>query len=86
MQALVLGVEVSKGSGFIGAFVTELGLPDGATVALVVRASKAIAPDVHTRIKADDQLLIVTTEEARRATEARIREVAQRGRLARWLG
>jgi hypothetical protein len=30
-------------------------------------------------------VLIVTTEEARPATEDRIRAVVQRGRLARWL-
>jgi cell volume regulation protein A len=85
MGAVVLGIEVPIGSGFVGAFVTELGLPSGATVALVVRSGEAIAPDVHTRIRAGDQLLVVTTEEARVASEARIRSVAQRGRLARWL-
>jgi cell volume regulation protein A len=85
MRAVVLGIEVPIGSGFVGAFVTELGLPSGATVALVVRSGEAIAPDVHTRIRAGDQLLVVTTEEARVASEARIRSVAQRGRLARWL-
>jgi cell volume regulation protein A len=63
----------------------EIGLPEGAVVALVVRGEVAIAPDVHTRIRANDQLLIVTTEDARRATDERIRAVARGGRLARWL-
>ena len=86
MRALVLGLEVPAGSGFIGVFVMELGLPDGAVVALVVRDDRAIAPDVHTRIRAGDQLIIVTTEDARAATDERIQAVAQRGRLSRWLG
>ena len=86
MRASVLGVEVPEGSGFIGAFVMELGLPEGAAVALVVRGGAAIAPDVHTRIRVGDQLLVVTTEEVRAATEQRIRDVARAGRLARWLG
>ena len=85
MHALVLGIEVPEGSGFVGTFVPEIGLPDGAVVALVVRDDRAIAPDVNTRIRAGDQLIIVTTEEARTATDARIREVARGGRLARWL-
>jgi potassium/hydrogen antiporter len=85
MRAQVLGVEVPTGSGFVGTFVSEVGLPEGAVVALVIRNDAAIAPDVHTRIRAGDRLLVVTTEGARTATEARIRAVARSGRLARWL-
>ncbi len=85
MGAHVLGVEVPEGSGFVGTFVMEIGLPDGAVVALVVRGDRAIAPDVHTRVRAGDQLLIVTTEDARVATEERVRSVSRGGRLVRWL-
>jgi cell volume regulation protein A len=85
MRASVLGLEVAAGSGFVGVFVMELGLPAGANVALVVRDGSAMTPDVHSRIRAGDQLLIVATEEARMSTEARIRAVAGRGRLATWL-
>ena len=84
MQAQVLGIEVPKGSGLVGTFVNEIGLPDGAVVSLIVRGGTAIAPDANTRIRAGDQVLIVTTEEAREATEQRIRDVVDRGRLARW--
>lgn len=84
MSATVLGVEVPAGSGFVGTFVTEIGLPDGAVVSLVIRGERAIAPDQHTQIRADDQMLIVTTEEAREVTEDRVRAVARGGRLARW--
>ena len=85
MRALVLGVDVPPGSGFIGTFVAEIGLPAGAVVSLVVRGDQAIAPDGYTRVRPGDQLVIVTTEEARVATEERIRAVARSGRLARWL-
>jgi potassium/hydrogen antiporter len=84
MQAQVLGIEVPAGSGLVGTFVNEIGLPDGAVVSLIVRAGTAIAPDANTRVRAGDQVLIVTTEEAREATEQRIRDVVDRGRLARW--
>ncbi len=84
MQALVLGVDVPAGSGLVGIFVSELGLPEGAVVALVVRSGSAIAPDRQTRLRADDQMLVVTTEQARTATQERLRLVARHGRLARW--
>lgn len=85
MRAQVLGIEVPAESGLVGTFVTEIGLPDGAVVSLIVRGDTAIAPDVHTRIRAGDQVLFVTTEEARAATEERIRAIVRSGRLARWL-
>ncbi|MBI1349767.1 MAG: potassium/proton antiporter [Actinomycetales bacterium] len=85
MAAQVLGVEVPADSHLVGTFVTELGLPEGSVVALIVRGERAVAPDVHTRVRAGDRLLLVTTEEARAATEERMRDVSRRGRLARWL-
>lgn len=85
MRAQVLGIEIPAGSGLVGTFVTEVGLPEGAVVSLVVRQGEAIAPDMHTRFRAGDQVLLVTTEEARAATEERMRAIARRGRLARWL-
>jgi cell volume regulation protein A len=81
----VLGLEVPSRSGIVGAYISEVGLPDGAVIALIVRDGRALAPDVHTRIRSGDQVLVVTTEEARTATEQRIRAVAKRGRLAGWL-
>ena len=84
MSAQVLGFEVPTGSGLVGTFVTELGLPEGAVVSLVVRGERAIAPDANTRLRAGDQVLIVATEEVRAATEARMQAVARSGRLARW--
>ena len=40
MRAQVLGIEVPPGSGFVGTFVMEIGLPEGAVVALVVRGGR----------------------------------------------
>jgi cell volume regulation protein A len=85
MRAQVLGFEVPTGSGLVGTFVTEMGLPAGAVVSLVVRGDQAFAPDANTRIRAGDRVLVVTTEEARAATEVRMLAVARRGRLAGWL-
>ena len=85
MSALVLGVDVPQGSGLVGTFVSELGLPRGSVVSLIVRGGQAQAVDEHSRIRAGDQLLIVSTEEGRDATEERLRAVGRDGRLASWL-
>lgn len=82
--AVVLGFEVPRGSGLAGIFVTEMGLPEGAVVSLVVRGGSPMSPDLHTRLRVGDQVLVVTTEEVRAATEARMLAVTRRGRLARW--
>lgn len=84
MQALVLGVDVPPGPGLAGLFVSELGLPESAVAALVVRGGVALAPDAYTRLRPGDQLLVVTTEQARVATQERLRLVARHGRLAHW--
>lgn len=86
MNGQVLGIEVPADSRLVGTFVTEIGLPAGAVVSLVVRGEIAEVPDANTRVRAGDRLLIVTTEEARTATEERMRSLAQHGRLAGWLG
>jgi len=85
MNAQVLGIDIPVGSAMVGTFITEVGLPEGAVIALIVRGKTPIVPDVHTRFRADDRVLVVTTEEVRVATEERIRDIARRGRLARWL-
>lgn len=85
MNAQVLGVEVPMESGLVGTFVTEIGLPEGAVISLIVRGDAPLVPDRNTRIRGGDRIVIVTTEEARRGAEERMRAVAQRGRLASWV-
>jgi cell volume regulation protein A len=86
MSATVLGVDVPKGSALVGVFVTEMGLPHGALVSLIIRAGVAEVPREDTRIRAEDQLVIVTTLEVQAQTEERIRLLSSGGRLARWYG
>ena len=85
MGAVVLGVDVPDGSALIGTFVSELGLPKGSVVSLIVRGKEAIAIDEHARIRTGDRLVVVSTERVRQATEERLRAVARDGRLATWI-
>ena len=86
MSAAVLGIDVPKGSALVGVFVVEMGLPRGALVSLVIREGVAEVPREETRIRADDQLVIVATLDVQAQTEERIRLLSSGGRLARWYG
>jgi cell volume regulation protein A len=86
LGADLLQVRVPRGSRLRGVYLRELRLPRGATVSLVVRDGEGFTPDVDTRLREGDQLLIVTTMGARQAAERRIRAVDRAGRLARWHG
>jgi potassium/hydrogen antiporter len=84
LSADLLQIQVPVGSRLRGVYLRELRLPRGATVSLVVRDGQGFTPTADTRLRERDQLLVVTTTEARQAAEERIRAVDQRGRLARW--
>jgi cell volume regulation protein A len=84
LSADLLQVQVPVGSQLRGVYVRELRLPRGAMVSLVVRDGQGFTPTDDTRLRERDQLLVVTTAKARQAAEDRIRDVDQRGRLARW--
>jgi potassium/hydrogen antiporter len=86
LGADLLQVRVPVGSRLRGVYLAELRLPPGATVSLVVREGAAFTPDKQTRLRERDQLLVVTTADARGAAETRIRAVDRAGRLARWRG
>lgn len=84
VEAVVLGVDVPADSGLVGVFVTELGLPKGSVVSLIVRRGEALAVDANSRIVASDRLVIVCTQSSRAATEERLHLIGRGGRLASW--
>ena len=86
LGADLIQVTVPVGSKLRGVYLRELRLPPGATVSLVVRGGEAFTPSGETRLRELDQLLVVATAIARRATEERLRAVDAAGRLARWRG
>ncbi|MGH3965100.1 MAG: TrkA C-terminal domain-containing protein [Gammaproteobacteria bacterium] len=69
-----------------GVYVSELRLPAGSTLGLVVRDGATAAPQPTTRLQEGDVLLVFTTPEHRLATEQRIRAVHRSGRMAQWRG
>lgn len=86
MGAELLQVRIQPGSRMHGVYLSELRLPEGASMSLLVRAGKGFTPRGTSRLQEGDQLLVVTTEQARDNTERRLRAVDRAGRLAHWKG
>jgi potassium/hydrogen antiporter len=86
MDAELLQVKVPRRSRLHGVYLSELRLPPGAVVSLVVRNGHGFTPQPSTRLEEGDQLLVVTTAGNRDKAEQRIRAVHRAGRLARWRG
>ncbi|MGW4065457.1 potassium/proton antiporter [Amycolatopsis sp. NPDC004747] len=86
LGAELLQVRIQPGSKLHGVYLSELRLPVGATISLVVRAGAGFTPQKTSRLQENDQLLVVTTSAVRDAVERRLRAVDRAGRLARWKG
>jgi cell volume regulation protein A len=86
MDAELLQIQVPRPSRLHGVYLSELRLPTGAMVSLVVRDGEGFTPLSTTRLQEGDQLLVVTTAGNRDKAEQRIRAVHRAGRLARWRG
>lgn len=84
IAADLLHVRVGEGSKLHGVEITELRLPTGTSVSLVVRAGVSFTPIPSTRLIVGDEILVVTPRTSREPTEARLRAVAEHGRLAGW--
>jgi cell volume regulation protein A len=85
LHGRLLSVALAPGSRMSGVEVSELRLPTGAAVTLVVREGTSFVPDKATVLRAGDELLVVTTEAVGEAAERRLRAVDKGGKLAGWL-
>jgi cell volume regulation protein A len=86
IAADLLQVSITRKSRLHGVEVSELRLPPGASVSLVVRDGQSMVPNSRTVLRRGDDLLVVTPRKVREQTEDRLRAVSRSGRLAQWLG
>ncbi|WTV68419.1 potassium/proton antiporter [Streptomyces sp. NBC_00029] len=86
LRGHLLSFSIPPASRMHGVEVSELRLPPGASVTLVVRDAKSFVPAPSTVLRHGDELLVVATDPVRDAAEARLRAVARGGKLAGWLG
>ncbi|HSX68669.1 potassium/proton antiporter [Nocardioides sp.] len=84
LGGVLLQFSVPQGSRLAGVEVAELRLPDGATVALLLRDHEITAPGPTTVLRTGDHLLIAAPRDRRTAIEDRLTGVSTHGRLARW--
>lgn len=86
LRGHLLSVSIPAASKMHGVEVTELRMPPGAAVTLVVRDGSSFVPLPTTVLRRGDELLVVTTDEVRDAAERRLFAVGRGGKLAGWLG
>ncbi len=86
LNADLLQVRIPPGSRLHGVEIFELRLPANAAITMVVREGRSFVPSPATRLRAEDQLLVVTTATHREFVERRLRAVSRRGKLAGWYG
>ncbi len=86
MGAHVLQVTIPEASRMHGVYLSQLRLPKGAVIALVVRGGEPVDVAPTLRLERNDQLLVVAPERVRSATERRLRAVSRGGALAGWFG
>ncbi|MEN3584080.1 potassium/proton antiporter [Streptomyces sp. ZYX-F-203] len=82
----LLSLSVPERSKMNGVEITELRLPAGSAVTLIVRGGAAFVPLPSTVLRHGDELLVVATDPVRDAAEERLRAVGRGGKLAGWLG
>lgn len=85
LRGHLLSVSIPDASRMHGVEINELRLPPGAAVTLVVRAGRSFVPLPTTVLARGDELLVVTTDPVRDATERRLLAVGRGGKLADWL-
>jgi cell volume regulation protein A len=86
LRGHLLSVAIPDASRMHGVEVSELRLPAGAAVTLVVRDGRSFVPGPATVLRRGDELLVVATDPVRDRTERRLRAVGRGGKLAGWLG
>ncbi|GAA1430206.1 potassium/proton antiporter [Microlunatus lacustris] len=84
ISADLLQVRVPDGSRLAGVEIGELRLPQHSVVTLIIRGAEPFSPAPRERIRAGDELLVVTPSAQREVTEERLRAIGRAGRLARW--
>ncbi|MBY9074360.1 potassium/proton antiporter [Nocardioides sp. WL0053] len=84
IAADLLQVNITRKSRLHGVEVSELRLPAGVSVSLIVRDGHTMVPDGRTVLRRGDDLLVVTPRKLREATEERLRKVSRSGRVTQW--
>jgi cell volume regulation protein A len=84
IQADMMQVRIEEGSRLHGISLRELRLPRNSVISLVIREGTTFTPHADDRLATGDDLLIVTRAADRGKVERRLRDLSDKGRLAKW--
>lgn len=85
INASLLQFEVPEHSKLVGLYVSDLRLPLGAVLSMVIRGKDILVPDGQMRLKGADKLLLAIPTTLVERTQNRLALLAQHGMLARWV-
>lgn len=73
VNAEIIDYPIGEGSALHGTFLRDLGLPEGALVALISRGKALVAPRGSTRLEAGDHLFVIAPHDCRERVDAALR-------------
>lgn len=85
LNVMLLQFVVPTGSHLSGMYVSDLRLPRGVALSMLVREKKVSIPEGTTRLKAEDRLLLAVPAGVLVQTQNRLRLLSRHGHLARWI-
>lgn len=85
INASLVQFTVPKQGQLVGMWGTDLRLPPGAVVSMVVRGQEIIVPDATLRLRCGDQLVMAVKSGLEEQVQGRLTLLNQHGPLARWL-
>lgn len=85
INAALVQVHVPDRGRLVGMWVSDLRLPRGAVISMVVRGKEVLVPDGEMRLKAGDQVLLAVDSGLVERVHARLLLLNEHGPLARWI-
>ena len=85
IAADLIQLRIPRESRLHGVEVSELRLPTGSSVSLLIRDGRTLVPEETTVLRARDVVLVVVPRHQRELAERRLEMVSRKGRLAGWL-
>lgn len=85
LNASMMQFEVPESSKLVGLYVSDLRLPRGAVLSMLIRGKEILVPDAQLRLKAGDHMVMAVPNGLLERTQDRLELLAEYGGLARWV-
>ncbi len=85
LNASMLQFEVPEGTKLIGLYVSDLRMPRGAVLSMLIRGKEILVPDQYMRLRSGDHMVLAVPNSVLERTQHRLELLAEHGKLARWV-